>query len=127
MLKLLFGFIVCYLTANNAYSQMVAKDKADHFNISILLGTASNQLLPNTFSSNERIIVGTLLGTLPGFLKELADMHNNKVSDREGFSRNDLVADFLGSLVGNLYSEKIRIYTKKDPNYTIYVSYFTRF
>ena len=109
-----------YLSAKN--------DKLKHFGVSMLFGAAGESCLhySTKMVGSKRVIFGTVLGTLPGLLKELID------STEEGnrFSSGDLAADILGSfsgaLLSNIVNNKIQVkmkLSKKRKVWIVSVSY----
>jgi len=99
-----------------------------HFGVSSVFGAAGESFLhyKTNLKTSGRIILGTVLGSLPGLIKELID------STKEGnhFSETDLAADiagaFIGALVANIVNNKIQIKIKKtkhDKTVTLSLSF----
>jgi len=82
-----------------------------HAGISLIFGAAGESVLHyNTgLGAGERILYGTLLGSLPGLAKELADSGD----DDNGFSGTDMAANvagaFAGSVIANLINTQIMV------------------
>lgn len=121
----IIGFI-CFCVSPKDLS--AKKDKLKHFGVSILFGAAGESCLhySTKMDGSKRVIFGTMLGTLPGLLKELID------STEEGnrFSGGDLAADILGSfsgaLLSNIVNNKIHVkinLNKKRKVWIVSVSY----
>nr|WP_321784679.1 hypothetical protein [Paraburkholderia sp. J94] len=68
-------------------------DKLAHFGVSVPFGAIGGWLARDT---DHPVIYGTLIGTVPGFLKEALD----GTCRTDGFSYKDLFADALGALTG---------------------------
>jgi hypothetical protein len=84
-----------------AHAGGIPPDKASHFAGGVVAGGAATAIA-DLFIPEHRLLVGTLLGTVPGLAIEIADSTNDA-----GFSVGDLVADFLGSAVGALITDKL--------------------
>ena len=129
MKKLIIFAIVVLICSAVSPTHLSAKgDKIKHFGISILFGAAGESYLHywTDLEGGKRVIFGTALGTLPGFIKELVD------STKEGnrFSGGDLAADILGSFCGvllsNAVNNKIQInvnLNKKNRRWSLSISY----
>ncbi|WP_321855461.1 hypothetical protein [Paraburkholderia tropica] len=68
-------------------------DKLEHFGLSAPFGAIGGWLVRDT---GHPVIYGTLIGTVPGLLKEAFD----GTCRSDGFSYKDLFADALGALTG---------------------------
>ena len=81
-----------------------------HFGISVIFGAAGESYVHYKTQSGtaERIMYGTVLGSLPGFAKELID--SSKKDNH--FSGSDMAANvagaFVGSAIANLINHKIQ-------------------
>jgi len=81
-----------------------------HFGISVIFGAAGESYVHYKTQSGtaERIMYGTVLGSLPGFAKELID--SSKKDNH--FSGSDMAANvagaFVGSVIANLINHKIQ-------------------
>ncbi len=86
-------------------------DAALHFGLSTIFGAAGESIVHyNTKTTTaERIIYGTLLGSLPGLAKEIID---STESDNH-FSGTDMAANvagaFAGSVLANLINNKLQV------------------
>ncbi len=98
----IIGFI-CFCVSPKHLS--AEKDKLKHFGVSMLFGAAGESCLhyATKMEGGKRIIFGTVLGTIPGLLKELID--NTEEGNR--FSGGDLTADILGAFCGALLSNTV--------------------
>ena len=68
----------------------VGADKAKHFGLSAPLGMFGSALIPRDATLSQRVMYGTLLGSLPGLAKELSDRRkpgNRCLCDRAGRHR----------------------------------------
>jgi VanZ family protein len=87
------------------------KDIALHFGLSSIFGGAAESCLhyKTHVGSTERILYGTLIGSLPGLAKEVIDSSN----EDNHFSGSDMVADvagaFVGAVIANFVNNKIQI------------------
>ena len=106
------GFsLFCVLIILSNVKRCAANDKLKHFGVSTIFGAAGESVLhyKTDYGASKRIILGTTLGTVPGFVKELID------SNEEGnyFSGADLAADiagaFFGAVVGNFINNAIQV------------------
>lgn len=72
------------------------QDKVKHFGMSAPLGMMGSAMIPQRASATERILYGTLLGSLPGLAKELSDL------GRPGStaSMKDMAFNVLGAALG---------------------------
>lgn len=116
--------ILLLALATNTSAFEIERDKVNHFGVSFGLGLIGNQILPDTISPFERVVYGTIIGTMPGLLKEILDKNN---FDRNGFSGRDLFMDVLGSMAGSLVGEKIRIYVRTEPVHQVFIAYSSKF
>jgi len=82
-----------------------------HFGLSTILGGAAESYLhyETHLGSPERILYGTLIGSIPGLAKEVMD------SSQEGnhFSGSEMAVDvagaFVGAVIANFVNSKIQI------------------
>jgi hypothetical protein len=93
--------VVFFSLPSIAHAGGIPPDKASHFAGGVVAGGAGTAIA-NLFIPEHRLLVGTLLGTIPGLAIEIGDSTNDA-----GFSIGDLVADFLGSAVGALITDKL--------------------
>lgn len=95
--------LVCLLLSAGVAG--AADDKVLHFVLSGVFGAGSETVLHHTTEMGAfgRITVATVVGTLPGLGKEIAD------SGEAGneFDAGDLAADVLGAFCGAVLSSKI--------------------
>lgn len=102
-------------------SNYVAKDKKQHFGISMVFGAGAEFGLRQFHVADDarwgRIALATALGTVPGLIKELADsrQENNR------FDKNDLLADLLGSFTGALLSDLVQGPVETGPQYSVVI------
>lgn len=91
-------------------------DKVAHFSLSALFGAGAETILHYNTDLKDvgRVAAGTVLGTLPGLAKEIAD---SQESDNE-FSQGDMLANmagaFSGALLGNLVNNAIQVRVETD-------------
>ena len=95
---------------------LAVDDKTAHFGLSALFGAGAETVLHyrTDLESVDRVAVGTLLGSVPGLAKEIADSQQ----DGNEFSGSDLTADvagaFFGAFLGNLLNSAIQIQVESD-------------
>lgn len=98
-------------------------DKLKHFGFSALFGAAGESCLHYTTEWKDfyKISLGTAIGILPGFVKEIVD------STKEGnhFCGADLAADFAGSLCGAILSNVVNNFIKINVKTEKYARRFT--
>ena len=99
-LRTLILFILIFFIIFPAFKAEAADDKALHFGVSALCGAAAESYLHymTELNTGDRIALGTLIGTVPGLLKEVAD----SLAKDNFFSGEDLAFDVAGSLVGSI-------------------------
>jgi VanZ family protein len=78
-----------------------APDKLSHFATAFPFGVLGTALV-DQFAPNYRLVGGALLGTFPGLLVEIGDS-----TSKAGFSGGDLLADFVGSSLGALFTDQV--------------------
>ena len=86
-------------------------DKVWHFSVSSVFGAASETYLhyKTHIETPQRIVYSTLLGTVPGLLKEFYDDHkkNNQ------FDWGDMAANaggaFVGAMISNYVNNRIQV------------------
>lgn len=127
--RLFIWFILFFILISISNKNLFAgDDKFKHFGVSFIFGAASESIFhyKTTLKTSERIILSTLLGSLPGLTKELID------STKKGnhFSGTDLAVDvggaFLGAIAGNIFNKIIQIKigtTKDEKSASISLSY----
>ena len=77
------------------------QDKVRHFGVSAQLGALGMTMVPARASTAERILYGTLIGSLPGLAKELADFGRPGATP----SMRDMVFNVLGAAVGAAFAD----------------------
>lgn len=95
-------------------------DKLEHFAVSAPFGALGAYLTRDTLHP---VVYGTLIGTVPGFAKEMLDGTCNT----SGFSYKDLAADALGALVGASLTHWAIMYHRDARNTTVGLIYNDRF
>jgi VanZ family protein len=78
-----------------------APDKLSHFASAAPFGALGTVVI-DQFAPDYRLVGGTLLGTVPGLIVEIVDSTTSS-----GFSAGDLLADFVGSAVGALFTDQV--------------------
>jgi len=95
-------------------------DKLKHFAVSVPFGALGAYLARDTAHP---VIYGTLIGTLPGLIKEGID----GTCRSSGFSYKDLAVDVVGALTGALLGNWAITYSRSSRGQTVGVAYSTRF
>jgi putative lipoprotein len=95
-------------------------DKLEHFGVSAPFGALGAYVMRDT---DHPVIYGTLLGTVPGLVKETID----GTCTTDGFSYKDLTADALGALTGALLTNWAITYSRNAHGTTIGLAYHNRF
>jgi hypothetical protein len=88
-----------------------ADDNFDqHFTLSVLFGAIGETTVHNreTFNVTKKILVGTVIGSVPGLIKEIGDSTNNN----NYFSETQILYDVMGSAVGSIIAYKYHSRTK---------------
>jgi hypothetical protein len=93
-----------------ARADAVPADKLSHFAFGVLSGGIATAVVDHFvpppsgpyWAPDLRLIGGAMLGTVPGLIVEIGDS-----TGKAGFSSGDLLADFIGSTVGALITDKI--------------------
>ena len=80
-------------------------DKAAHFVASAPLGAVGASFAGPSASLGTRLLYGTLIGSLPGLAKELADGRNAKGDA----SVRDMVFNIAGAALGALWADRVLI------------------
>ena len=79
----------------------VGADKAKHFGMSAPLGMFGSALIPRDATLSQRVMYGTLLGSLPGLAKELSDYGRPGSTP----SARDMAFNVLGAALGASLAE----------------------
>ncbi|SAL25826.1 lipoprotein [Caballeronia peredens] len=95
-------------------------DKLVHLVASAPFGALGAYLTRDT---EHPVIYGTLIGTAPGFAKEILD----GTCRTDGFSYKDLAADALGALIGASLTHWAIMYQRNAHSMTIGLKYSSRF
>jgi hypothetical protein len=111
-LKFLVGaFIISICMIIPAVSHADSETDALHFGLSAVFGAATESYFhyKTKAGTAERIIYGTVLGSLPGLGKEIADgsQEDNHFSGRS--YAIDVAGAFVGAVLANLVNESIRV------------------
>ncbi len=78
------------------------EDNSLHLGLSAIAGYYSEKIIHQTLnSSGKRVVVATLLGTIPGALKEVVDYKENGA-----YSKRDMLLNMTGAFLGALYGNK---------------------
>jgi len=95
MKKLLLLFL---LIVNLAFGK-IGKDKYLHITGTFIISSISSNIAKeHGFSKKESIVIGVISGMTIGLLKEVYDSRKGGT----GFSKADLVADGVGSVLGTI-------------------------
>jgi uncharacterized protein YfiM (DUF2279 family) len=96
MLKLVFTIL--FLLQASLYASAPSSDKILHFTISGVIGGGMEYYLykQGRHSMKERIVIASVVGTIPGLAKEIMD--SREKGNR--FSKSDLAYDAAGAIVG---------------------------
>jgi uncharacterized protein YfiM (DUF2279 family) len=92
------------LVAPAAHAQADAwtgPDKVKHFGMSAPLGMVGSAMVPREAPFAQRVLYGTLLGSLPGLAKELSDMGRPGATA----SMKDMTFNVLGAALGASLAE----------------------
>ena len=95
-------------------------DKLKHFAVSAPFGALGAYLTRDT---EHPVIYGTLIGTIPGLIKEGID----GTCRSSGFSYKDLAADIAGALSGALLTHWAISLSRDARGHTVAISYRGRF
>ena len=95
-------------------------DKLEHFAVSAPFGALGAYVMRDT---QHPIVYGTLIGTVPGFAKEMID----GTCTTDGFSYKDLAADVLGALTGAALTHWAITYHRNARGTTVGLAYSNRF
>jgi len=81
-----------------------------HFTVSILMGAIGETTIHNreNFNVPMKILAGTVIGTVPGLIKEIFDSKEKN----NHFSEEQLLYDAMGSAVGSFIAYKFNSRTK---------------
>jgi VanZ family protein len=100
-----YAAVICFCFSLSPTVLSAKGDKIKHFGFSLLFGAASESCLHymTEWKDFYKISLGTVCGTVPGFIKEISD------STKEGnrFCGCDLAADFAGALCGAVLSNVV--------------------
>ena len=99
MKRLLLIALIVATTAGRA--EAIPPDKLTHFAVSFPWG-ALGTVVADQFVPEYRLVAGALLGTVPGLCVEIGDS-----TTKSGFSGGDLLADFIGSSLGALFTDQV--------------------
>jgi len=99
-----------------------------HMGLSSIFGAVSESILHHNtnLGGTERVLYGTIIGSFPGFAKEVIDStHKDNY-----FSGSDMAADiagvFIGAVIANFVNNKIQVNINKQQGKTT-VSLLYRF
>lgn len=116
------SILLTFVLFSTSYAE---NDKALHYGVSVVTGYVAETVLHKQFESDtKRIVYGTLLGTVPGLIKEIMDEN-----DKSGaFDEKDLLADIAGAFTGAFIASKINknlfaTVEKKGDAYAVVMRY----
>jgi uncharacterized protein YfiM (DUF2279 family) len=72
------------------------KDKAEHFTVSMGLGMLGASFFSDAQTPANQFLYGTLLGSMPGLIKEIRDIHHHGANA----SYKDMTFNVLGAATG---------------------------
>jgi uncharacterized protein YfiM (DUF2279 family) len=102
---LLLPFVVSMATFSPAMGEVrqdawVGMDKANHFGVSAPLGMFGASMVGKSGDTADQILLGTLIGALPGAVKEIYDVgHRGSTA-----SLKDMAWNLLGAAAGSMSS-----------------------
>lgn len=96
-----FVLIALFVATTAGQAEAIPPDKLTHFAVSFPWG-ALGTVVADQFVPDYRLVAGTLLGTVPGLCVEIGDS-----TTKSGFSGGDLLADFIGSALGALFTDQV--------------------
>jgi hypothetical protein len=101
MLKIVAITILLFIPV----SSFADDDFALHFGLSTVFGAAGESYLhyKTNLGTAERIVYGTIIGSVPGFVKELGDSTQGDNS----FNGEQMAANVLGALVGSVIANAV--------------------
>jgi hypothetical protein len=101
MLKIVAITILLFIPV----SSFADDDFALHFGLSTVFGAAGESYLhyKTNLGTAERIVYGTIIGSVPGFAKELGD---STLGDNS-FNGEQMAANVLGALVGSVIANAV--------------------
>ena len=126
IMKLKQFFLLCIIFFSSA--AYATNDKTLHFGVSSIAGYLAETVIHSSSvvenSSTKRVVYGTLLGTVPGLVKEVLD--SNEANNN--FSGGDMVANvvgaFTGSFIANNINNRLNVsVTKNKDDYYIALMY----
>lgn len=120
---LLFTFLLMHA----ACPALAADDEIQHFGVSAICGAGIETYLHHKteVSTFGRILLGTMLGSVPGLTKEIID----STADDNHFSQSDMTADVIGAFAGTVVSSmlndliQVRIERGKEKRLTFSLTY----
>ena len=111
-ISLLVIFSLLILIPHSSCAEDVPQDEnfGQHFIVSILFGAIGETIVHNreTFGVPMKIFAGTVLGSVPGLIKEISDSSETNNS----FSEDQILYDVAGSAVGSVIAYKFNSRTK---------------
>lgn len=86
-------------------SSFASENFALHLGLSTIFGAAGESYLhyKTNLGTTERIVYGTIIGTVPGFAKEVID----STQGDNYFSGEQMAADVLGAIVGSVIANAV--------------------
>jgi putative lipoprotein len=92
-------------------SGFAVDDKAQHFAISGVCGAGSETILhyKTEMGAIGRVSSATILGSLPGLVKEISDSRQEGNEFGGGDMAADMLGSFAGAMISNLLNDRIKV------------------
>ncbi|MFB0565427.1 MAG: hypothetical protein ACETWK_07085 [Candidatus Aminicenantaceae bacterium] len=122
--------LIIFSLSLSGINVFAASDELKHFGISSVFGIVSESCLhyKTDFNTTERVFLGTMLGSVPGLVKEFIDStkKDNYFSERD--LAFDIAGSFFGALIGNIFNNFIQVKVNSIKNHkAVVISLSCRF